>query len=429
MSEPERVDRIEEAITRAFAPQRRLSRRTLLRDAGRGGLYLGSAMSLSAILAACGITPQTSKSAAPSIGSPTPKPKKAGFVRWANWPEYIDIADDGTYPTLVKFTKDTGIKVDYVEAIQDNEDFFGAIQPDLSAGGQLNWDIIVMTDWMIERMIRLGYLDALDHTSLPNFAANADDLYVDPWYDKGNKYSLVWQSGITGIGYNPKLTKREITGMDDLFDPAFKGRVGLFSDMRDTFSLVMLSQGVKLENATLDDVTKAHDKIKAAREQGQFRGFYDNTYYDELSGGNLVATIAWSGDVSQMQLYDNPDVKFVIPEAGAMRWSDNMALPKRCKHPIDAHELMDFWYDPVNATTLSEYIGYFSPVKGVPDRIKADATEAQSGGDKDTADQLRFIAGTIEPTAEELKKVFYYKVLGEDEERQWNEQFQDVVTG
>jgi len=112
MSEPERVDKIEEAITRAFAPQRRLSRRTLLRDAGRGGLYLGSAMSLSAILAACGITPQASKSAAPSIGSPTPKPKKAGFVRWANWPEYIDIADDGTYPTLVKFTKDTGIKVD-----------------------------------------------------------------------------------------------------------------------------------------------------------------------------------------------------------------------------------------------------------------------------------------------------------------------------
>jgi spermidine/putrescine transport system substrate-binding protein len=421
---------IERAIARAFAPQRRLSRRTFLRDAGRGGIYMGSAVSLGAILAACGIAPQSSTTpTAATGGSPTPRPSKVGFVQWANWPEYIDIDDDGNYPTLDKFKKETGIQVNYVEAINDNEDFFGSIQPDLQAGGQLNWDMIVMTDWMIERMIRLNYLEPLDHSQLPNFTANADQLYVDPWYDKGNKFSTAWQSGITGIGYNPKLTKREITSIDDLFDPAFKGRVGMFSDMRDDFSLVMLSQGVKLENATLEDVRKARDKIRTAREQGQFRAFYGNEYYDELSGGNLAVSIAWSGDISQMQLYDNPDIKFVIPESGGMRWVDNMALPARVKHPIDAHMLMNFWYDPVNAQTLSEYIGYFSPVKNVPNRIQAHAQDVQNKGDKETADQLRFIASTIEPTKEELDRVFYYKVLDEDEERQWNELFQDASTG
>ncbi|MGZ6372625.1 MAG: extracellular solute-binding protein, partial [Candidatus Limnocylindria bacterium] len=294
------ADQIEQAITRAFAPQRRLSRRAFLRDAGRGGLYVGSALSLGAILAACGVAPQSS-TAASAGGSPTPKPKKAGYVQWANWPEYIDIDDNGNYPTLEKFKKETGIQVSYVEAINDNEDFFGSIQPDLSAGGQLTWDMMVLTDWMIERMIRLGYLEQLDQSALPNFTANVDPLFADPWYDKGNKFSTAWQGGITGIGYNPKLTKREITSVDDLFDPAFKGRAGLFSDMRDTFSLVMLSQGVDLQKATMDDVTKAHDKIKAAGEQGQFRNFYGNEYYDELSGGNLALTIAWSGDISQMQ--------------------------------------------------------------------------------------------------------------------------------
>jgi spermidine/putrescine transport system substrate-binding protein len=419
---------IERAIARAFAPQRRLSRRAFLHEAGKGGAYLGSAVSLGAILAACGIAPQTS--ATPAVGgSPTPRPSKVGFVQWANWPEYIDIDDDGNYPTLEKFKKETEVQVNYVEAINDNEDFFGSIQPDLQAGGQLNWDMIVMTDWMIERMIRLGYLEQLDHSQLPNFTANADQLYVDPWYDKGNKFSTAWQSGITGIGYDPKLTKREIKSIDDLFDPAFKGRVGMFSDMRDDFSLVMLSQGVKLENATLEDVRKARDKIRSAREQGQFRAFYGNEYYDELSGGNLAVSIAWSGDISQMQLYDNPDVKFVIPESGGMRWVDNMALPRRVKHPIDAHLLMNFWYDPANAQTLSEYIGYFSPVKNVPNRIKAHAQEVESKGDKETADQLRFIASTIEPSQEELDRVFYYKVLEEDEERQWNELFQDASTG
>ena len=425
---PEEQSSIERAIERALA-QGRYSRRGFLRRAGQGALFAGSALSLPAILAACGIKPGTGSSAGPS-NTIVPLPSSpAGQVDWANWPAYIDIDDNGKYPTIEKFTKETGIKVTYTEAINDNEEFFGKIQPDLANGNSTGYDIITMTDWMIERLIRLGYLQELDKSKIPNFDANVQPLFNDPWYDKGNRYSVAWQSGITGIGYNPKLTGRKITSFDDLLDPKFKGKVGMFSEMRDTMSLCLLSLGVKPENATLADVEKAKDKLLGPAKAGQFRNFYGNEYYDELANGNLSLTIAWSGDVSQMKLYDNPDVEFVIPDTGGMLFIDNMCIPKAAEHPLDAHLLMNFWYDPAIAAVLEEYVGYFSPVKGVAEQITKDADAAVASGDKETADALKVVAATSYPTAESLKNVYNYKILKGDEEKKWNEAFNEVVTG
>jgi spermidine/putrescine transport system substrate-binding protein len=422
--------RIEEAIARAFEPRRRLSRRLFLRDAGRGVVITGSALSLPAILAACGIKPQNSVAPSGSqAAAVTPRPlpsSPAGTLNFANWPAYIDIDDNGDYPTIKKFTKETGIKVNYTEEINDNQEYFGKIQPDLQAGNPIGPDLIVLTDWMIKRMINLGYLDALDKSQLTNFEANVQDLYKDPWYDPGNVYSAAWQSGITGIGYNKKLTKRPITKFDDLLDPAFKGVTGMFSEMRDTLSLAIASLGVDPREATVDDATRAKDKLLEAANNGQFRAFYGNDYYDELANGNLAITIAWSGDVSQMKLYDNPDVEFVIPDTGGMLWVDNMCLPKNCVHPLDAHMMMDFWYKLENAVPLTEYIGYFSPVKGVVDQVKKDAKDARSD-DPEWAHALDVIAATAFPDQAALNNVTTYKDLSEDEERQWNDLFDEVV--
>lgn len=430
--DPARQSQIERAIQRAFS-ESGLSRRAFLGKLGRGSLVAASALSLPAILAACGIKPaasQRSLTSASTAATLAPLPSPAGTLNFANWPAYIDIDDkDGSYPTIKKFEAASKIKVAYTEDINDNEEFFGKIQPDLAAGNPPAYDLIVMTDWMIAKMIRLGYLEELHLDALPNFTANGDDLYKNPWYDPGNQHSLAWQSGITGIGYNPKLTGRPITTFDDLLDPKFKGRVGMFSEMRDTMSMALLSMGVKPENATVADVQKAGDKLQTARSNGQFRNFYGNDYYDQLAGKNLALTIAWSGDVTQMKLYDNPDVEFVVPDSGGMRWVDNMAIPKNADHPADAHAMMNFWYDPANAVPLSEYIGYFSPVKGVPDLVRADATAAAGGGDKETAAQLNTVADTVTPSDATLKNVFTYKLLDDAEEKQWNDIFQKVVSG
>jgi spermidine/putrescine transport system substrate-binding protein len=370
-------------------------------------------------------------SATPTQAPPaTPAPTPAGQVVFGNWPLYIDIDEEnGGYPTLEAFTDETGIAVSYQEDINDNEEFFGIIQPDLAAGNPTGYDIITMTDWMIERMGRLGYLEELDHSQLPNFTAAASDLFTDPWYDPGNRYSIPYVGGIVGIAYNPTLTGRPITTFDDLLDPAFAGRVGMFSEMRDTMSLTLLSMGVVPEEATIEDAQAAHDKLLAPAQAGQFRNFYGNDYYDALAAGDLAVTIAWSGDISQMRLYDNPDIEFIIPDSGGMLFVDNMAIPKNAQHPTDAHMLMDYWYELDNAAPLIEYIGYFSPVDGIGERVLEDAQAARDEGDDEWADQLEIIADDVVIDDEQLENVYTYKILTEDEERQWNDLFNEVVTG
>lgn len=368
--------------------------------------------------------------AAPATAAATAQPTLAGQVTFGNWPYYIDVDEDsGANPTLDQFTAQTGIDVTYLEVIADNSEFFGKIQPDLAAGNATGYDVIAPSDWMIARLIRLGYLQPLDKSQLPNWQANAQDVLRDPWFDPGNVYSVPWQAGIVGIAYNEKLTGRPITSFDDLLDPAFAGRAGLFNEMIDTMSLTLLSLGVKPEDATLADVQAAHDKLLTAAQAGQFRDFYDNSYYDALAVGDLAITMAWSGDVSQMQLYDNPDVKFVIPETGGLLFVDNMVIPNGAEHLADAYRFMDYWYTLEAAVPLTEYIGYFSPVVGVQEQIRLDAQAERDAGHTRYAAKLDQVAIDSFPTAEQLANVFNYKIMTEEEERMWNDLFNEILNG
>lgn len=429
---------IEAAIARMVA-NGRLSRRDFLRRAGQGGAYVGGALSLSAILAACGISGQASNtptpsSAAPSASvAPTPVPTPAGQLNFANWPLYIDTDenDPTKHKTLVDFTQATGIQVKYTEAIEDNQSFFGTIQPDLSAGNDTGWDLMVLTDWLIGKMVGLNYLEQIDlATFVPNFTANAADKYKNPSYDPNNAHSVPWQSGITGIAYNPKLTGREITSFNDLFDPAFKGKVGMFTEMRDTMNLALLGIGVKPLDATIDDVTKAQQKLLEQANAGIVRQYYDNSYADALAKGDIWVTMAWSGDIFQLQ-FDNPDLKFVVPTEGGILWVDNMCIPMKAQHPVDAQYLMNFVYTPEIAAQITEWVNYICPVPAAQGIIKQHASAAQSSGDTETADYLNAVADSplVFPTADMLSKVYSYKVLTEDEEKQWNDLFQQVVQG
>ena len=425
MSDPER-SQIERAIQRFLAVDP-LSRRAFLRRTGRGGVALGAALSLPALLAAC--APQAS-------GGPSGSGGQSGPVtlEWANWPLYIDIDEDSApdptpYPSLNTFIKQTGINVHYVEAINDNEEFYGTIQPDLAAGNATGWDIVSPTSWLVKRMADQGYLEELDHSKLPNWTANCALYAKGLWFDPDNKYSLWWQGGITGIGYDPNLTGRELTKFDDLLDPAFKGRVGGFSDMRDMMTLCLASMGINPTTATNDQAQQAKQKLLTAAKAGQFRGFYGNEYYDALAAGDLVASVAWSGDITQMQLNDNDKVQFVVPSDGAPRWNDNLVIPKGSAHIEQAHTLMNYWYDPKAATTLSEWIGYFTPVKGISERIKADADAYRKDGDKEDADYYDAVAPSVTPTQDQLANTFDYPEFeNPDDEKAWNDMFLEVTT-
>jgi len=372
--------------------------------------------------------PTPMETAEPTGTPEPPLPTPTGQVVFGNWPAYMQFSRrTGSFPMIDKFEADTGIDATYLEDVNDNSEFFNIIQPDLALGNHTGYDLIVLSDWMIERMIRLGYVQPLDYRLLPNFQANAHELYLDPWYDPGNVYSIPWQAGIVGIGYNPTLTGREITTFDDLLDPQFAGRTGMFSEMIDTMCLTILSQGVECADATIDDAGRAREKLLEAADRGQFRAFYGNDYYDALAAGNLALTMAWSGDISQMKLFDNPDVEFVVPDTGGLLFVDNMIIPNGTPHFADAHVMMDFWYDLDNAVTQTEWVGYFSPVSGVPERVLEDSATALAEGDEEWAMQLEVISQTAFPTEEQLALIHDYKILTEEEERTWNNLFNEVV--
>ncbi|HET7686918.1 MAG TPA: spermidine/putrescine ABC transporter substrate-binding protein [Candidatus Limnocylindria bacterium] len=426
---------IERAIARALA-QGRISRRRFLRQAGKGGLITASALSLPAILAACGINPGGSGSPGASAGSSLVGGTPSGKLVFANWPLYIDTTNDDVEvaeeagqresATLDAFTAETGIEVDYVEAIQDNQEFFGTIQPALAQGSDTGWDMIAPTDWMVGNMIRLGYLEEFDvAVSVPNFVANAADKYKNPSYDPNNRHSVPWQSGVTGIAYNPALTGREITGFGDLLDPAFEGQIGMFSEVRDSLSLALLHNGIQPKDATEDDVRAANDLLK--EQQPLVRGYYGNEYAQELADGNLAVTMAWSGDVFQLQ-FDNPDLQFVVPEAGGILWIDNMCIPKGAQHPADALAFMDYVYRPEVAAQITEYVNYICPVPEAQEIIRQHAAEAETDEDRE---YLEAVAESplVFPTEEMLANLHSYKVLSEEEERLWNELFQEVTLG
>jgi spermidine/putrescine transport system substrate-binding protein len=271
----------------------RISRRDALRGAG----LLGA----SAFLAACGVEGSGGGGdEAPQASGFWASQTKAGQLDFANWPLYMDQEKKGgknVYPSLQQFTKETGIKVNYKEVIQENDAFLGKINPSLKAGQPTGWDLIVITNGgSIEKLIRQNFLIELDHSKLPNFQKYAGAAYKNPTFDPGNKYTLAWQAGLTGLAYNPKLTKRPITSFQDLFDPAFKGKITMFGDDTDFPTLTMIGMGIDPAKSTEEDWKRAAEKMKELRPQ--IREFIDNAGEAEvLQSGNAWISMAYSGDI------------------------------------------------------------------------------------------------------------------------------------
>jgi spermidine/putrescine transport system substrate-binding protein len=405
--------------------QARFSRRTALKGAGM--------LSFAGFLAACGIGSSTTTSnTSAHVNWVWDKATKAGTLDFANWPLYIDTGTDATgkttYPSLDEFTKATGIKVNYSEPIQDDASWFAKIAPQLQQGQSIGYDIMVVTNGIQMTDLQLKHwLVELDHSKMPNFFKNAAPRLLSRSFDPGNKFTMPWQSGFTGIGYNPKLTGRDITSFEDLFDPAFKGKVGMFAGNQDTGNLALVGIGIAPDKSTPTDWQKAADKLKQQRDAGIVRKYYDQSYIHALANGDTWLSMAWSGDIFQANLSaGNEDLKFVIPIEGGLIWTDNMCIPVGAAHPLDAITYMDWVYQPEQAATLAEYIDYITPVPGAKDVI---LQQAASEPDKDTKQSLLDTANSplVFPPADELAKTSYYRDLTAAEANQWNSIFNAVI--
>jgi spermidine/putrescine transport system substrate-binding protein len=297
---------------------------------------------------------------------------KAGPVKGeltiSNWPGYIDPGKGGT---VAEFEKETGVSLQYIEDVNDNNSFFGKLQPQLEQGESGGRSIFVVTDWMAEQMHNLGYLQELEPDDLPTVFETMVANLRDPSFDPGRKYSIPWQSGMTGIWVD-KSKAPEIKSVNDLFDPKYKGKITMLEEMRDSVPLVMKAEGVDPVDASTEDWLKAIEKVDAAADSGQIRRFTGNDYTEDLTAGNIVAAIGWSGDAS---IIENENAEWIMPTEGCVLWSDNMVIPVGAPNTAAALGWMEFVYQPKVAADLTEYITYISPVEGVKELVEPELAE------------------------------------------------------
>ena len=377
----------------------------------------GSTMAgVAAFLAACGggstPSPTGQASVTPTEGASAEPTAAAieGPLNFANWPAYIDLTEDETSsPTLVDFEAKHGITVNYQEEIEANEDFYATIAPQLGAGLDTGWDIIVLTDYMAARVVRAGWIEEISADATPTAHANVRDELRGLDWDPDMKFHFPWQSGATGVGYNVVSTGRELTKVEDLFDPAFNGKATLLSGYPDTFSLVGLMLKAKGQIANLpaemtyEDAQAVHDYLKPFVDDGHIRAFTGNEYLQDFGSGDTWVAFVWSGDLASS---GGEDDRFIFPEEGSIIWTDNMLIPKGAQHKAAAEAMIDFVYDVANAARLAAWIYYISPVKGAGEEIAKTDEEL-------AANELLF------PPAEIAVKMYPQMALEDEDDVQW----------
>ncbi len=403
-----------------------LTRRDLLRGAGRGGLGLAGA----ALLAACGGADGGGGATGTTPGtSPTEMPPLAHELKVAQWPLYIDRAKGGARPTLEAFMAESGIEVDYRERITDNQQFFANLVPLFQAETPTGWDLIALSDWVVALLAEQSWIEPLDWSLLPTVDENLLPAFRNPAYDPDNAHSVPWQGGVTGIAYYPDLVGGQITAFSDLWDQRLEGHVGMLTEMVDTMTLTLLSMGIDPQTATVDDATKAQERLIEQRDAGIVRQYYGQDYINDLVDRNTWASMAWSGDVFYWKYLGGvPDLEFVVPEEGGVIWATPLEIPQLAEHPTDAHAFIDYYYRPEVAVQVTDWVLYMTPVKGVQE-LMLDKASALKGADRDYYEALASSPLLFPPDDLASANLFEYKVFDGAEYEQWAQIFNEVVTG
>jgi spermidine/putrescine transport system substrate-binding protein len=384
------------------ARQSQMSRRAVLGGAGATAAALA--------LAACAPAGSTAPTAAADNSAADPQ------INWGNWAAYIDENDSGEYPTLMAFEEQTGISVEYMVDVDDNNTFYGRVRDQLALGQDIGYDTVCLTDWMVSRLIRFGYVQDLDPANIPNLA-NLTPSLQNPDFDPGRTKSVPWQGGFAGIAWNKEKLPNGLRSVNDLWDPALAGRVGVLSEMRDTIGLIMMQEGIDISgDFTADDFSKGVDIFRTHVESGQIRNVRGNSYLEDLTNEDTLAAIVWSGDITVINAEAGDKWEFIIPEAGGTIWNDNFVVPIGSTRKGNVEKLIDYYYQPEVAAEVAAWVNYITPVEG--------AREAMMAIDPELAEnQLIF------PNEETLAQVKLFRTLTGAEEQTFGAEFQSVLLG
>jgi len=364
-------------------------------------------------VAACGAGSDAGDSPAAEASQAGPGADK--LVRFSNWPGYIDVAEDAGTSTLDDFTGATGIEVVYTEDINDGSEFLAKVRAPLEQGQDIDRDIIVLSEETAQQFIELGFAAPLDYALIPN-AANLLPRLARASFDPDRRYTLPWQSGFTGLGWNTPLLRERmgvdrLDSLDQFFDPRLAGRVSVLSETMDTMGLMLAWAGFDPSSFTDDQFDVALRLLQEQVDSGQIRQVTGNDYIGGLDSGDLIAVFGWSGDVLAL----GSDYGFALPESGGLVWADSMLVPAVSPHQASAARLMNHYYDPAVAARLAAWIQYVCPVQG--------AQEAMVDVDPDLVEDP-----WIFPSAEVLGSCYVTQALSSERNEALDRAFDAVVS-
>jgi len=397
---------LREAI--AVARSRERERRAMLsRRAVLGGLGLGAG---ALALAACAPVSRPAPTAAADDSAADPR------LVWDNWPAYLDEDDDGAYPTLLAFEEQSGISVTYNVAVDDNNSYYGKVKDQLALGQYIGADTVCLTEWMVSRLVRRGFVQELDHANIPNLA-NLSPSLANPDFDPGRHLSLPWQAGFAGICWNKEKLPNGLASVEDLWDPELRGRVGVLSEMRDTIGLIMQAQGTDIAGSWGDDeFMNAIDVFRKQVDDGQIRNIKGNAYLNDLQNEDTLAAICWSGDITLINAEAGDKWEFALPDSGGTLWNDTFVVPMGSKRKANAEALMNYYYEPEVAAEVAAWVNYITPVDGAKDAMESIDPELAEN-------QLIF------PDEQTLSQAHVFRTLTASEEKDYQAEFQKVLLG
>ncbi|GAA2833888.1 spermidine/putrescine transport system substrate-binding protein [Leucobacter komagatae] len=374
-----------------------------------------------AAVGAAGLGALTLASCAPGGGGGAGGGSNAQKLVWGNWTYYLDFNEDtGWYDSLDLFTDETGIAVEYIEDIDDNNTFYGKIKDQLELGQHTGYDVITFTDWMNARLIQAKQVQEFDYANLPNVTANLVDAQLNALdADQGRKFTIPWQLPASCLMWDTEAVPGGIKTLDDFMQPSLKGKVGVLTEMRDTMGIILAGLGYDPAGAWGDkEWGEAIQWLDDGIQSGQIKNVKGNSYTQDLERGDTLAAMVWTGDVVMMNAEspDGPRWTIEVPESGGMIAADSFTIPngtESAKKKL-AEEMINFYYDPEVMAAVADYVTFVPPVKGTQ--------EAMRKLNPENADNP-----LIFPSDEDWKRLHSFRSLSPEEDKKYSSEFQKVL--
>ncbi|MDK2802332.1 MAG: spermidine/putrescine ABC transporter substrate-binding protein [Oscillospiraceae bacterium] len=278
------------------------------------------------------------------------------------WGEFISNGEDNSMDIKKEFENKYGVKIN-LTTFASNEEMYAKIK-----SGSAKYDLIVPSDYMINRMISEEMLEKIDFENIPNFS-NVMENFKNPIYDPTGEYSIPYAWGLVGIIYNSKMITEDINSWYSLFNEKYSKEILMFNNPRDAFAIALKYKGYSLNSQNSEEFKQASDLLK--KQQPIVQSYVMDEIFDKMINAEAIISSYYAGDFIKMEK-DNPDLKFVLPKEGTNRFIDSMVIPKGSKNKNLAENFMNFILEPEVGLANIEYLGYSTPNKAVYELLPDD---------------------------------------------------------